>query len=259
MRRLALTFLFLSAGASPAFAENPVCADRPLAGEDSCTVPRGRVQVELGVIDWNHQRAGGAQADSLTLASPVLKYGLSSTTDVEVTITPFTRSVSHADGVRDAASGVGDSQFGLKHRFVDGPVSVAVLPSVSLPTASAGLGSGKVETSIALPVDIDLPMSLQLNLSPQLSRVANAEAKGYHLVTQLSAGLTVPLSSRWSIDEGIWAAIDRDPAGHQHQSSAETAITYAPRSDTQFDVEVDVGLTRATPGLGLLFGVSHLF
>ena len=82
------TALALSSAARAADDE-PICADRPGKATPTCTVAPGKTQVEVGLVDWSHDRADGASSESLTVGDTAVKFGLTDRLHIEFDLTPF--------------------------------------------------------------------------------------------------------------------------------------------------------------------------
>ena len=131
-----MSLLLLAAAA--AAAEPPICADRPAKANGTCTVPAGRIQIEMGAVDWTRIKEGGS------------KLGLDDRSDLELNVTPYVR----IKGEGGTVSGFGDILVRYKNRLTNegAPVQIALLPSVKLPTAKHDIGDGKLEGGLAIPV-----------------------------------------------------------------------------------------------------------
>ncbi len=254
--------LFASAQLAVAADQPPICADRPSKSTGTCTVPAGSWQIETGLIDWSHDRSGGISTDDTTIGSSLLKYGLSDRADVEIGISPL-EIVRVASGAsRERHSGFGDILVRVKYRLSsDGaPLQVALDPFVKLPTASHGLGNGKVEGGLLIPISVGLGKSgLTLSLDPELDLLADADGHGRHLATQQVINLGFQANDRLSISAEIWSAWDWDPSGTGRQVSADGSLAFLLTKDVQLDAGANFGLNRQTPDVEIYTGASIRF
>lgn len=156
MRRPIIIAALLLVAATPAIAETPppICADRPGKATSACSVPQGMVQIETGLADWTLQKSGGERDTSLALGQTTIKYGLTTRSDIEISITPFERATSSAGGVHDSASGFGDTNIIYKQQLTssDAAVQVTLYPFVKIPTAPRSLGNGQWEGGLKIPI-----------------------------------------------------------------------------------------------------------
>lgn len=264
MKRIGLAaFLVLSpvpAVAQQAGADASICTDRPGKGNNACTVPSGLVQLETDLLNWTRTTDGGTRTDTFLYTNPTLKFGLSGSSDIQINIAPYEEVRTRIGGVTDRIGGVGDLFVRYKQRLTGASAGtqIALFPFVKLPTARRGLGNGKVEGGLAVPINIDLPKDFSLGVSPEADLVANAAGSSRHLSVQtaLNLGKTI---GKVNLAAELWGQWDFDPAGTERQYSADVMATWLARPMLQFDVGANFGLNRAAPDLQLYTGVSTRF
>jgi hypothetical protein len=252
----------LFAGRAAAADEQPICPDRPGKGTGTCTVPAGHVQVETGLVDWAHDRSGGATIDLTTLGATLLKLGISDRADVELGITPLEVLRVRGGGVREKHSSFGDLLVRAKYRLTsdDALVQVTLDPFVKLPTANRQLGNRKVEAGLTLPVSVALAKSpLTLALTPELDWRSDFDGHGHHAALSQVVGVSLAASSRLSLSAELWGQWDWDPAATLKQYSADASVAYLVGNSVQIDGGANVGLNRTTPDVELYAGVSKRF
>src|SRR3954464_11393937 len=136
--------------APPAAAEDKLRelgAERPGLDTPACTVDPGHLQVELGLGDWTLDKQPGSRTDTIVAGDISARYGVGDSTEIRLGWTSYghSRTRDQATGMVDRLSGTGDVTIGLKQNLVspsgDG-FSMALLPSVSLPTGKNGIGAG---------------------------------------------------------------------------------------------------------------------
>ena len=69
-----------------------LCTDRPSKATSACTVPMGMFQVEADLVNWTHDNHDGMRTDTLLYASPLLKYGVTGSTDIRRRSRPMRQS-----------------------------------------------------------------------------------------------------------------------------------------------------------------------
>lgn len=243
---IAAAALVLSSSAYGA-DEQPICADRPGKATPTCTVPKGMVQVETGLVDWT--------SDELDIGQTAVKAGITDRLHLELDLPAYV-------DVRHGPSGLGDSAIALKYRLTkdSAPVQLALRPFIKLPTARHALGNGKVESGVAFLADSTFPgSSVGWNIAPEVDLVADADGSGYHLGTTAAASAGVPLSTRLTLSGELWGAWDFDPAGTVRQYSIDGAVAYLLGRDVQIDAGANFGLNRHTPDVQLYTGIAFRF
>jgi len=101
---------------------------------------------------------------------PTLKLGLTNTIDAELQVTPYESAVTKGAGGTTSVSGVGDTVARLKINVLGddrGAVAAAVLPYIKLPTAQSGLGNGRVENGLILPLSFSAPGGFTVIVMPE--------------------------------------------------------------------------------------------
>ncbi len=252
--------LILSAAGEAQAPEAPVCTDRPAKANAVCTVPAGRVQIETNAIGWSLAKVDGARTELLTVGASVAKLGLSERSDLQIGFTPYAE-LRTGGGLRSRASGIGDVAVRYKHRLtgMSAPVQIAAIPFVKLPTAADGLGNGKVEGGVALPISFALVGPAILTLGPELDLLADTDGDGRHLALVNLVNVSGPVAPRITVVGEVWTNFNFDPDGTARQASFDAAVAYAVSSDLQLDFGANVGLTRATPDFESYAGISLRF
>jgi hypothetical protein len=262
-RNFLFTAALLCAGSGSAAADDaPICADRPGKATATCTVPDGLWQVETGLVDWTEQSTAGERDRSAVIGETTLKYGITSSADLEVDVTPFQWATSEIGSVHESASGFGDINLLFKQQLTSGnaAVQVTALPFVKLPTAKRSLGNGKLEGGLLVPIGYSIPKTrLALALTPQIDWVANGDGHGHHVAMTQVASLGWQASDRLDLSAEIWAAWDWDPAGVTRQASADASVAYLASKDVQLDAGANFGLNQVTPDVELYTGIAIRF
>lgn len=256
----ALAALLISPAAAHAQQAAPICTDRPTKANATCTVLPGKVQVESGLAGWSLTRLGGTRTELLTLGASFAKIGLTDRSDLQVGFTPYARLTVKEGGSRARASGFGDVVVRYKHRLTaDGAkVQLGLIPFVKLPAAKDGLGNGKVEGGLAVPVSLPLGKAT-MTFGPELDLLADAEGDGRHVAVVNLVNLAVPVADRLTLAGELWTNVNFDPAGTVKQVTADAALAYALTNDMQLDAGANLGLTDDSPDIELYAGLSLRF
>jgi hypothetical protein len=242
-------------------ADAPICTDRPTKSNFACTVPKGLLQVEADGFAVITNRSGDIRSDQLLFTNPTLKYGLSGSSDIQVNWVPFTRvRTRDANGAVRTVSGAGDLTVRFKQRLTraDGAFQLALLPFVKLPTARAGIGNGRAEGGVAVPVNFSAPGGWTLTLGPQLDVLASADGQGRHLGFTGLINIAKQIGP-FTLYNELWTSQNFDPAGTVRQFSYDTSLAWLARPTLQLDIGANVGLNRETPDIVIYLGVAARF
>lgn len=238
-----------------------LCTDRPTKATSACTVPQGMFQLETDLANWTRTEVGGTRTDTILYSNPLLKYGLTDSTDIEAGITPYetirTRDVTGSNTIH----GIGDLTLRVKQRLTpsDAKALFAIEPFVKIPAAKSGIGNRKVEGGLIATGVFSLPAGFSLTITPEIDGLENANLDGHHaqLVGAFNVGKT--LSAKLTAYAELWTAENYDPGGHVRQYSADFALAYLTGPTLQFDVGTNLGLNQATPDVQAYVGVSTRF
>ena len=244
--------------AAPARAD-PICADRPGKAYATCTAPQGKWQLETDIYDQTWDRSSGGTTVTTLYSNPTLKYGLTDRLDLEAAMVPYQR-VRTRDGLTgavDRASGPGD--LTLQAKFALSP-SISLMPFVTAPTATHGLGAGGWEGGVRAPAQIMLSPDWSIGMTAELDVARNDGGGGTHLETAEAVGLTRQLPAGLSLGAEVWGDWDLERSG-QTQASFDLMAAWTPpaRQDLQLDMQVNLPLNHRTPDLQVIFGVAHRF
>ena len=242
-----------------------LCTDRPTKSSAPCTVDAGHFQIEADLFNVTLSRSGGVNTNTYLFTNPTLKYGITSSLDIEATLAPVVEITTRVrdTNVKTDDTGVGDLYVRAKLNLAGnggGNFGIAIAPYVKIPTAGAPIGNGVVEGGVLAPISISLPAKFSMALDPELDILKNALDDGRHanlinLVAISHAAGPVTLSGE------LWSDVNFDPSGSVTQYSGDVAVAWAPKKlpDIQFDGGLNFGLNRATPAVQAYIGVSHRF
>ena len=158
-------------------------------------------------------------------------------------------------------SGIGDTFGRLKINVLgddQGAVSIAVLPYIKFPTALAGLGNGKVEGGIILPISVNVPGGFTVIVMPEGQYLKNDAGSAYHAAFSFLVNVSHPLDKRWTIYSEIFTS-QYFESQDSPVYSLDEALTYALTPNLQLDFGGNFGLNKVTPRTQLFVGLSQRF
>lgn len=220
-------------------------AGHPLVTDDTGTQGVGHSQIELNT-DWTGGNGYDGQVADFTYT-----HGLTDRIDVALDVPSMLSS----------PAGFNDVEIGFKWRIAEkGGASLAITPTLSLPTANQqrGLGDGKINPGITLIGSyVDGPWTWLTNVGLvsnyyrlQAFRTANRE-----IVRRASTAVLYALNSRWSLatDLGISQNTSRFDKGNP--AFILVGAIYSPNQTIDLDAGLKFGLNDAGPshqaGVGL--------
>lgn len=269
-------FLLLVTSASPLVAQTEeiprpaalreLCSERPGLATAACTVDPQHVQIELGLGDWTLDRNDEQRRDQVDLGEILLRYGLGTTTEVQLGWTAFghVRTRDIADGRISTAQGVGDVTIGVKQNLrhpAEGKTgfAMALLPFVTLPTGATEVGDEDWSAGLILPMSYKFSDSVSFAISPEIDAAADEDGQGRHLSYGAAMGFQLHVTEAVRLSPELQIVRDEDPAQSVTMSNVSLSLDVRVQKRTQLDIQAVAGLNRDTPDIRLLTGVTHKF
>jgi len=235
--------------------------DRPPKANSPYTVDAGHFQYETDLAVFGYGNTDGVQARDWTVFDPTLKLGLTNTIDAELQITPYESAVTPTGAATTRLAGVGDSIARLKINLLGddrGAVALALLPYVKLPTARAGLGNGKVEGGVILPVSLSAPGGFTVIVMPEGDYLKDSVQRGYHAAFDFLVNVSHPLDKRWTVYSEIFT-LQPLQTGEPAIYTMDAALTCALSATLQLDLGGNFSLNGVAPRAQLYTGLSQRF
>lgn len=235
--------------------------DRPPKANSPYTVDAGHFQYESDIAVISYADTNGVKAQQWTVIDPTLKLGLTDTIDAELQVTPYESLVAKSAAQTTSISGVGDMFARLKINVLGddhGPVAVALLPYLKLPTAENGLGNGRAEGGLILPISLSMPHDFTVIVMPEGDYLKDDAGPGYHLAFDFLVNVSHALDKRWTVYTEVFT---RQSFESQDRPiyTFDAALTYALTPNRQLDFGGNFGLTDAAPRAQLYMGLSQRF
>jgi len=247
-----LAMLLLAASAMPSFADDAT----PTPNKSGYTLFDPTPDADLRSFNTD-----GVQTRGWTVFDPTLKLGLTNTIDAELQVTPYESAVTQTAAATTRLAGVGDTFARLKVNLLGddgGAVALAVLPYVKLPTARAGLGNGKVEGGLILPVSLSAPGGFTVIVMPEADYLKDSAQSGYHGAFDFLVNVSHPLDKRWTVYSEIFTSQSLQ-TGEPTIYTLDAALTCALTAALQLDLGGNFSLNGVSPRAQLYTGLSQRF
>lgn len=230
--------------------------DRPDKTESPYSVDAGRFQVEIDLFGYTREREGGERATLVNAGTFNLKYGVARNADLQLIAAPYLR----LDRNGRRTEGVGDVTVRLKRNLWGndgGPTALALMPYVTLPTATDGLGADRAEFGVIVPFAWAFSERVGLGAMTELD-VVGRERGEYQASFINSATLSAAVTEKL----GAYVELFTERAterGSRWVVTGDMGLTYALTEDVQLDAGANIGLTRAADDLNVFLGLSRRF
>jgi hypothetical protein len=233
---------------------SPISTDRPGFLFSSLTVGRGVFQAELGLPGVTVNDQDGVRSRTTSLIG-LVRYGVADDLELRLGSPVYTEFRIRGNGLRSTERGFGDLEVGAKWHVLDnagGRPSLALIPSVILPTGETGFSSEDPVYQLNLAAEWALAGGWGLaGLAGFLNGPSGDDRYGQETFG-LSLGRSLP-SPRWSA-YGETAFVTTDLDGAADSSFFGAGLRYLITDDAQLDVSFDRGLTSDSPDW--LFGLG---
>ncbi|MEI6536668.1 MAG: transporter [Verrucomicrobiaceae bacterium] len=238
--------------------------DRPNKTNSPKTLDAGHFQIETGLLGYSHDSHSldGTHTKGWTVTDTDLRIGLTNWAEIQFEI-PFYQSVRTTDtltGKTQHASGIGDlSIFFLANFWGNdkGDTAGGIEFFVKTPTASHGLGNGKVEGGALILLATKLPGDFDLGINTGVGISANDDG-GYHADIINSVSVSHAIVGPISAYAEFFSSV---PTQHSSgwEGTIDVGFTFQIGKNFQFDAGMNIGVTRAADDLETFFGVSYRF
>lgn len=262
-RAMRLALLCGALTAMPAMARD-YCPDRPGIDTPPCTIDPGHLSVEMSLGDWTHQSDSDAVTDTWLAGDLALRYGVAEHAELRLGWTPFghVRTRDRATGAITTASGAGDVVLGIKRNLVDPEgkqLSVALLPSISLPVGGSAIGAGDWGAGMQLPFSLPAGKTFTLLLTPEIDAAVNGSRSGRHVAYGSAGGVAFAPVENLNVAIEASALRDEDPAGAHTNAIAGASAALTLHHNLQLDIGAEFGLNAASPASHLYVGIAKRF
>jgi len=217
--------------------------DRPDTTESPISVDAGHVQVELDAVSVARDQG----VTDVALGTLNLKLGLTSFSDLQVVVEPYHHVATQG--------GMGDLTVRNKLNFWGndgGATAFALMPFVTLPTASEGFGNGHVEGGLIAPLGIEGPLGWGVGTMAEVDAVWRGDAYAGELVLTGTAGHDL-----WEALGGFVELASTLPLdGEAAALGANSGLTLGLTDDVVIDAGVRIGLNEAAEDFSSFLGGS---
>lgn len=246
-----------SAALLTALAVSGAGAYHPLVTDDTGTQGKGGFQFEH-FADFHHERESGVRSDTFIGLAQV-SAGIGRPVDLVVAGT-YVRSATNDNGTTARECGAGDVLVEVKWRALEwGGASVALKPSVYLPSADdgRGLGPGRARPSLFL---IGTRKNEKGEFHANAAYTRNENKAGERKdIWRASASAGIKVASWLKVVYDIVVSRNPDAGSKLLVTSVIGGVVFSPCEHFDLDVGVEKGITKPATDLGILTGVTWRF
>jgi hypothetical protein len=240
--------------------------DRPAKGYSVRTIDAGHIELETDFVSYTYSRYLGITTHSFEAFDPNLKIGITNWADFEIQFNGLQsqQSFDSAIGASLAhGAGFGDIFLRTKINLLgndSGPVGLAIIPYVKVPSSEPVISNGAVESGLIAPLALRLPLDYIVTLMAEVDELKNADdGRRYTNFVNL-IGVSHPLPGVEGANAMIelYSSAGTDPASPQIYTF-DAAMNFRLDQHTILDVGLNLGLNKAAPKAQIYSGISVRF
>jgi hypothetical protein len=236
--------------------------DRPDETESAYTVDAGHYQLEMDFANFTYDKTDGTTTKAWDVGDFNFKAGLLNNVDIQFVYDNYLNvHTQNSSGEPTTQSGFGDFTTRLKINLWGddgGKTAFALLPYVTFPTGTDGLGSSTVEGGVIFPLSVSLPHDFDLSLETAASYMKNDDDDGYHEEFIASASLDHPIIGKLSGFVEFFSNFTTEShAGWV--GTVDTGLKYLVTKNIQLDCDCYFGVTAAAADYNPFAGITVRF
>jgi hypothetical protein len=236
--------------------------DRPDKTESPYTVDAGHFMLEMDFANFTYDKTGGTTMKAWNVGDFNFKAGLLDNMDIQFLYDNYLDvRTEDGSGKSTTQSGFGDFTTRLKINLWgddSGTTAFALLPYVTFPTSTDGLGDRAVEGGMILPLAVKLPGDFDLGLETAVSCLGNDNSSGYYADFINSITLDHPIICKLS----GYLEFFSDISTESHSSwvgTVDAGLEFLVTKNVQLDCGCNFGVTSAASDYNPFSGISVRF
>jgi hypothetical protein len=236
--------------------------DRPDETESPYTVDAGHYQLEMDFANFTYDKTGGTTTKTWDVGDFNFKAGLLNNVDIQFVYDNYLNvQTQDSSGKSTTQSGFGDFTTRLKVNLWGddgGKTAFALLPYVTFPTSTDGLGGGSVEGGVIFPLAVSLPLDFDLSLETAASYMKNDDGGGYHEEFIASASVDHPIIGKLSGFVEFFSNFTTE-SHSGWVGTVDTGLEYLVTKNIQLDLDCYFGVTPAAANYNPFCGITVRF
>jgi hypothetical protein len=238
--------------------------DRPTKGFSVRTIDAGHVEVEMDTFNETYSKYLGIATHSIQVLDPNVRIGITNWAEIEIQLNGLQSARSESESGAFVAQGAGFGDVVLRTKMNlfgndDGPVGLALIPYVKLPSSAPVISNGAVEGGLIVPLALRLPQDYLVTLMTEVDALKDEqnhrEANFVNLV-----GVSHPLPGV----EGANAMVELFSSVGADRATApiytlDLGMNFRLDKHTILDVGLNLGLNNAAPKAQIYTGISARF
>ncbi|MBS0633517.1 MAG: transporter [Verrucomicrobia bacterium] len=243
------------ANPTPVAEMREMSTDRPDATESPFTVDAGHAQLEMDFASWTQDKAAGVRTTTVGAGAFNVRLGLRNDVEAGIFVAPYVRSAEQPGGT---VAGVGDMTLRTKVNLwgnYGGKTAGGLIFDATLPTARRGLGSAWASGAVIFPLAVTLTEGWDLGAMTAVDYHHRDSGAGSTATWINTATLGRELTKSVSCYVELTSGAGEGP----HAATFDAGVAWQCAADTQLDLGVNLGLSRAADDVVVFTGLSRRF
>ena len=236
--------------------------DRPDVTESPYTVDAGHYQLETDFANFTYDKTDGTTTKIWEVGDFNFKAGLLNDVDVQFVYDNYLNvHTGDSSGKSTTHSGFGDFTTRLKINLWGddgGKTAFALLPYITFPTSTDGLGNNAVEGGAIFPLAVSLPHDFDLSLETAASLIGNDGNGGYDEEFIASASLDHQIIGKLSAFLEFFSNFSTESHA-DWVGTVDAGLEYLVTKNIQLDLDCYFGVTPAAADYNPFCGITVRF
>ncbi len=238
--------------------------DRPTKGFSVRTVDAGHVEVEMDSFNETYSRYLGVVTHSIQTLDPNIRIGITNSTEFEIQFNGLqsSRSESQAGALVAQGAGFGDVVLRTKMNLFgndDGPVGLAIIPFIKVPSSAPVISNGAVEGGLIVPLALRLPQDYLVTFMTEVDALKDdLNHREANFVNLVGVSHPIPGIEGANAMVELFSSVGADRATPPIYTF-DLGMNYRLDKHTFLDFGVNLGLNSAAPKVQVYTGISARF
>jgi Putative MetA-pathway of phenol degradation len=239
--------------------------DRPTKGFSVRTIDAGHVEVEFDTFNDTYTKYLGITTHSIQGLDPNVRIGVTDSTEFQIQFNGLqsSQSIDSASGVVTAQGiGFGDVFLRAKMNLIgndSGPVGLAIIPYVKVPSSSPIISNGAVEGGLIVPLALRLPQDYLVTLMTEVDALKDdLNHREANFVNLVGVSHPIPGIEGANAMVELFSSVGADRAAPPIYTF-DLGMNFRLDKHTILDVGLNLGLNSAAPKAQIYTGISLRF
>ena len=239
--------------------------DRPGKGFSVRTIDAGHVEVEMDTFSDTYSKYLGIATRSIQALDPDVRIGITNWAEFDVQFNGLQSSQSLYSGsgaVAAVGTGFGDVVLRTKINLFgndDGPMGLAIIPYVQVPSSAPVISNGAVEGGLIVPLALRLPQDYLVTLMTEVDALKDDQNhREANFVNLIGVAHPIPGIEGANAIVELFSSVGADRATPPIYTF-DLGANFRLDKHTFLDVGLNLGLNNAAPKVQIYTGISVRF